>query len=135
MRMADHDICDVFRFHAGLLYGFVGPQVILDGPLLEPALPVKAAVEKNIAAAAANQPDDKVDVDFLVFGAIDHQGADRNPGRNAVAYGLDGILDRCVHAHQRQGKCREHESIQHGFDLRLWVMRHYCRLIASRVRA
>src|SRR5579863_6575164 len=69
--MTDHHIGDVLGFHTRKAHGLVGPQVILDGPFLEPALPMKAAVEENISPTAADEPKDVNGVDFLVLGCTD----------------------------------------------------------------
>src|SRR5579863_7011017 len=57
MRMAHHDVGDFFRLHAGEFRSFVRAQIILDRPEFEPSLAMETAVEEDVVAATANQPD------------------------------------------------------------------------------
>ena len=75
MRVTDHYVGDVFGFDPCLAHGFVGAQVVLDGPEFEPAVAVESGVEEDIVAAASDQPESVDGVDLLVFGsAHNHVG-------------------------------------------------------------
>src|SRR5262249_39933791 len=64
----------------------------LDGPLLEPARAVEAAVEKDVAPSAADEPHRVYGVDRLVLrGAHDHLRG-LVPQRVRQTDGLDGVV-------------------------------------------
>ena len=71
--VTDDHISDVLGSHSRQAHGLIGSQVILDRPFLEPALPMKAAVEENIPPAATDQPKGVDGVDFLILGRADDE--------------------------------------------------------------
>jgi hypothetical protein len=92
MGVADDDVGDVFGLDAGELHGFVGAQVVGGRKLLEPGLTVKAGVEQDVAASAADQPDDHSDVDLLVLRRAHHQGRRWKARDRSVANGFNGVI-------------------------------------------
>jgi hypothetical protein len=69
--VAHNDIGDFFRLYAGKFHRFIWTEIILDGPQLEPAFVVKAAVEQDVVTPALNQPNGIRRVDLFVLGRAD----------------------------------------------------------------
>jgi hypothetical protein len=67
MGMTHDDVSDFLGLNTGQFHGFVGTNIIQDGPFLKPAWAVKSAVEKNIVPSAADQLHRIDGVELLVF--------------------------------------------------------------------
>src|SRR5581483_2287223 len=94
MCVTDDNVSNVFRGDTGQLHRLIRTDVIGDVLFLEPTLVMEAAVEQNVVAAAADQPDDKSRIDGRSPGSADHKITDRLALQGAEADGLDGILRR-----------------------------------------
>src|SRR5579871_4698083 len=92
VRMADHDVCNLFRPHSGGSESLIGLQIIAHRELAEVIGPMKAAVEENSAAAAANQPEDHCDIDSLALRRTNYEFRKLHIRRGAVANRIDRIL-------------------------------------------
>ena len=103
--VADHHVGHIFGLHSGKFHRFVRPQEIGDGKIFGPLFAMKSAVEKDVVAAAANQPNYEGDVHLLVFRCANDEFVGREARRIPVANRLNGVF-RC-HG------CREHRGYEH----------------------
>src|SRR5438034_4928896 len=65
--VADDDVRDFCGLNTGELHGFVGAKVFCRWKVFEEGIAVIAAVKEDIVAAAANEPHDHGDDDFLAL--------------------------------------------------------------------
>jgi hypothetical protein len=135
VRVADDNVRDFFRVHSSKFHGLAGPEVVLDGPFFKPALAVKAAVEKDIASAAADQPKGVDGVDFFVLGSTHDHVRDGIARRVGEAYGLNGVVGRRRRSKQDRERSGEQKSIHNVLSLLFGRIshreRHTGQLIAS----
>src|SRR5579863_1710883 len=92
VRMADDDVRHFGGVDSRQAHSLIRPHVVCDLPELEPALPMKAAVEQDVVAAAPDQPDDEGDVELFTGRSADDQVGDGHIRGIGVADRLDRIL-------------------------------------------
>lgn len=92
MGMADDDVSDFFGLNSRKSYGFIRANVVGGGEFFEEGIAVVAAVEKNVVASAADQPDHHRNFDFLA-GIAHHKVGEIVLG-GGIANRPDGILRR-----------------------------------------
>src|SRR5579859_1405865 len=109
MGVADDDVSDFFGLETGELDGFVRANVIGGREIFEESIAMVATVEKDVTAAAADQPYDHSDFDFFVFRSAHDQAGDTILG-GGVANGLDGIVGSCGAGQSRTGQNEKNGS-------------------------
>ena len=109
--MADHYVGNLFGLDSSQPHSFVRWQVVFDGKLLEPAVTMKAAIEKNIAAGPADQPHDGDGIDLFILGRTHDKVRDGVAGRISKKYRLDGVFRIGGRGQQGAKQRRKQESI------------------------
>ncbi|MGA8023536.1 MAG: hypothetical protein WCC18_20105 [Candidatus Acidiferrales bacterium] len=108
VRMADHNVRDLFRLHSGKFHRFVGTNVFGCGEFLRESIAVVAAVEENVAASAADQPNDHGQVHFLVRSA--HHKVRGVILSRSIANRLNGIFRRGRRRKSRAGRNNKNDG-------------------------
>jgi hypothetical protein len=111
MGVTDHHVGDLLRADSSQPHSFVGWHVVFDGKLLEPAVAMKTAIEKNIAAGAADQPHDGDGIDRLILGGTHDKVRDGIAWRVGKEYRLDGVFGIGGRGEQSAKKRRKQESL------------------------
>jgi hypothetical protein len=112
--VTDHHVGNLFGLDSSQPHSFVGWQIVFDRKLLKPAVAMKAAIEKNIAAGAADQPHDGDGIDLFILGGTHDKVRDGIAGRVSKEYRLDGVFRIGGRGHQGAKQRRKQESLDNG---------------------
>src|SRR5271154_2609198 len=118
VRVADDDVGDGVRLYSRKLHGFIWPEIVLHGEIFQKSVAMIAAIEKNVMAATADEPNDHGDVDFFVLGAAYHHLGQRKTRSGSIEDRLDGIFGRRGAVSQRRNRRRKNHREKKSFHVK-----------------